>query len=566
MNKTKKVAAGIAAIMAVMAVGIVGIIYFTQNNNKSSADIQQENTLNSLAKLTKDIKITEAKAISSPLTGEESGTLEDSLPDLSDEDLVVTGEGDINLVIWSSPEKAGTNEEAWLSQLCREFNEARYMSEDGEVYSVSLRSISSGLANDYIASGKDQPDLYTPSADIWGKMLEAEGVKTETILEKTTSNVAGLFIKNKVYDQLQETYGTVNLKAVVTATANGEIQTGYTNPYTSTTGLNFLVSTLYNYDASDIFSSEAVEGFRSFQEHVPYVATTSNQMVQSAENGSFDVFVGESQQYNNSVTYKTGYQFIPFGTRHDNPLYAIGDVEDKKDAIACLKEVLTSDEAALLASRKGFGTEDSYISEITNITGEDYIQAQSLWKTEKDSQKTIAAFFISDVSGSMDGTPLLSLQNSLLSTMSEISSDAYIGLITYSDNVEIARPLSQFTLSEKALFKGAVENMYASGGTATNNAVLVALEQIASFQQENPDMNISPKIILLSDGYQNTGYGLDEITDVVRGMQVPIYTICYNDGDTDTLTALAEVNEAACLDAQSEDILIKLRDLFRINL
>ena len=49
--------------------------------------------------------------------------------------------------------------------------------------------------------------------------------------------------QNDTYDELMKKYGALNLKTVVEATANGEITMGYTNPYASSTGLNFLIST-----------------------------------------------------------------------------------------------------------------------------------------------------------------------------------------------------------------------------------------------------------------------------------------------------------------------------------
>lgn len=47
-----------------------------------------------------------------------------------------------------------------------------------------------------------------------------------------------------------EQYGSINLKTIVEAKANGEFAMGYTNPYASATGLNFLISTLQMRDAT----------------------------------------------------------------------------------------------------------------------------------------------------------------------------------------------------------------------------------------------------------------------------------------------------------------------------
>ena len=101
---------------------------------------------------------------------------------------------------------------------------------------------------------------------------------------------------------------------------------GYTNPFASSTGLNFLITTLYSYDADDLLSTKAVDGFKQFQENVPLVSYNTMQMRKSAESGSLDAFVMEYQSYYNDPALKNEYVFTPFGTRHDNPMYAVGEL------------------------------------------------------------------------------------------------------------------------------------------------------------------------------------------------------------------------------------------------
>ena len=43
---------------------------------------------------------------------------------------------------------------------------------------------------------------------------------------------------------MTEKYGTVDLKAITEATAAGEFAMGYTNPFASSAGMNFLICTL----------------------------------------------------------------------------------------------------------------------------------------------------------------------------------------------------------------------------------------------------------------------------------------------------------------------------------
>ena len=189
---------------------------------------------------------------------------------------------------------------------------------------------------------------------------------------------------------------------------------------------------------------------------------------------------------------------------------------------------------------------------------------QKIWKANKDGGKPIIAVFVADVSGSMDGEPLNALKDSLISTASYISSDNYIGLVSYADTVYINLDIDQFDETQRAYFSGAVKSLTANGGTATYDAVLVALNMLKEKAQEVPDAKLM--LFVLSDGEQNRGYGLNKITDVVGGMKVPVYTIGYNLQNSNALKQLSEINEAALINAQTDDIVNQLRNLFNVQL
>ena len=73
-------------------------------------------------------------------------------------------------------------------------------------------------------------------------------------------------------------------------------------------------------------------------------------------------------------------------------------------------------------------------------------------------------------------------------------------------------------------------------------------------------------MFLLTDGEQNAGYDYSRIKGLVSGLKIPVYTIAYNYNNTDELKDLASLNEAACLSADSDDIVNQLRNLFNVEL
>lgn len=470
---------------------------------------------------------------------------------------------DIIIEIWTSPEKGGTGVESWMRDMAQEFNNANQTVNDKSV-GVRLRSISSGTQLDYIIPSVAVPDAISPSASLWADMLQSEGIKTECINPRIVGNVAGVLISNSTMDSLAETYGKADIKAVVSATEAGTITAGYTNPFASTSGLNFLAATLYNYDSTNPLSETAVNGFNAFQYNVPFVAFNTMQMRDAAERNTFTSMILEYQTYYNTPDLKNNYEFIPYGVRHDNPLYTIGDLsEERKNAVRLFNDHCMTDKAQKAASDYGFNQLDDYVSDMPSTDGKTWIQIQKLWKKQKNAAKPIAAVFVLDTSGSMAGEPLSLLKDSLTNSLKYINSNNYIGVISYGSDVNVDLSIAQFDINQQSYFQGAVDGLMANGTTATYSAVAKAVLMLNEFMETNPD--VQPMIFLLSDGLSNGNATYDSISPALKYYQIPVYTIGYNDKIPE-LETIASLNEAACINATTDDVIYKLKNLFNANL
>ncbi|MNP59812.1 hypothetical protein D3C76_1548380 [compost metagenome] len=82
-------------------------------------------------------------------------------------------------------------------------------------------------------------------------------------------------------------------------------------------------------------------------------------------------------------------------------------------------------------------------------------------------------------------------------------------------------------------------------------------------KEQNPNAKLM--LFVLSDGEQNRGLNLDKITPVIEAFKIPIYTIGYN-ADIDALNVLSSINEAASINADSEDVIYKLSNLFNAQM
>lgn len=72
-------------------------------------------------------------------------------------------------------------------------------------------------------------------------------------------------------------------------------------------------------------------------------------------------------------------------------------------------------------------------------------------------------------------------------------------------------------------------------------------------------------LFVLSDGEQNTGYSLSDISKILEVYKIPVYTIGYN-ADIKALEKISAINEAASINADSEDIVYKLKSLFNLQM
>ncbi len=559
----KRVITGLIAGIVIIAGITFAILFATRNTGKSERTISTESAQHRLEEMYKKVDPSTADPIKSSVEYTEDDRTAAELPELDPADITCQAPTDLYAEIWSSPEKAAkSGTDGWMREMAERFN-AEKMTIDGKPVSIQIRSMSSGLGVDYIASGKAAPAGYTPSNMLFVKLLAARGVACDVIRERTVGNVAGILLTKDHYDEIIDKYGSCDLKAVTEATGDGTLTMGYTNPFTSSTGLNFLISTLLRYDRQNPLSETATNGFRKFQQNVPFVALTTIQMGDAAERGSLDGFVLEWQLYQNDPSLSSNYVFTPFGYRHDNPLVACPTASATERQILELFASYCDDFGKDLANQYGFNGKDDYVAEMPDVTGETLVAAQELYKKNKDIGRPIVAVFVADVSGSMSGAPLAELQSSLINSMHYINNDNYVGLVSYDDFVTINVPIAKFDLNQQALFNGAVKYLQPGGGTATYDAIIVAADMVEKAIKEIPDSK--PMIFVLSDGETNVGYGLGEIQDVIKGLRIPIYTIGYN-ANIAALQKISSINEAASIDASTDDVVYQLRNLFNASM
>ena len=484
------------------------------------------------------------------------------LPDLNEYPIVYgereTSEREV-VEIFTSSEKAGRGRDGFYVELADAFNRQGYTISNGKRASIAIRKIASGLGAQFILANRYVPDAFSPSNELWGKMLEDNGIQVETIAAVTAPNTAGIVVKKSRKDDIT-TNDQLDLQKLLTNVSNGSFAMGYTNPYQSSTGLNFLMTILHTFaggNEQEMLSPEVASAFETFQSGVPFVAQTTLQMRDAAQgSGVLDALVMEHQSWVN-VTGMKDYEFVPFGIRHDSPLYATPEANDaEREVLRQFADFISKQSKSL--SNFGFGRNSNYNSgydlQDVSLIGD----AQRLWKQKKSGGRPIAAVFVADVSGSMAGQRLDNLKRALVESADLINSVNAIGLVSYHEKVNVDLFVKSFDVRQKALFIGAVERLTPGGRTATNDAVVVAANQLIEFKNQNPDHKLI--MFVLSDGKTNRGIDFSKAERALEYAGIPIHTIAY-EISSEHLKSLSTLAEGAYIESSSSSASYRIGNL-----
>lgn len=191
-----------------------------------------------------------------------------------------------------------------------------------------------------------------------------------------------------------------------------------------------------------------------------------------------------------------------------------------------------------------------------------------------DQRRPAHAFFVLDVSGSMEGERIESLRNALTSLaggdtsltgrFAQFQNREKISLIPFSSGVE------QDLLLAADMGKSGAENEqtrkqirnYAGqlgirGGTALYDAVAEAYRQAAVAMKADPQRYYT--IVAMTDGESNTGMTLDEFKGFYANLppdvrQVRVFTVLFGDSDPAEMKTLAELTGGHMFDSRKTSL------------
>jgi Ca-activated chloride channel homolog len=508
-----------------------------------------------------DAPITRSASIPPPSGADLAATL----PPLDEFPLRVDSPDPGAVEIWSSTEKSGAagTTDGWMTEVAAAFNDAGVTRADGSRASVDLRSIASGTGYQFIARGQELPHAFTPSNVLWTEMAAEFQTMTE-VRPVTVENVAGIVMKNQTADELRAAYGELTPENLVDAVIAGDLVMGYTDPFASSTGLNFLLTVLDSIaegDSTQLTSPDVASVFEQFQRQVPFVALTTLQMRDSVENdtGTLDTFVMEWQTYTNTDSLQSGFQFIPFGVRHDNPLHAVGELTAaESETLELFAEFAGQPEYQELAADLGFDP-PPFTPTVETPSGATLIDVQSVWKDKKDGGRPVATVFVVDVSGSMEGTRIQSVRTAMASAREFIKPETEVGVVEFNDTAMKRLGIAGFDLNQQGRYAAIAEDLSPGGGTAMYDGIVLGLKMLEDRRAADPELKTI--LVVLTDGETTDGLQFSDVDDMIAGLRIPIYTVGF-EADLEELGRVSSLVEAANIDAREEDVEFKIAALF----
>jgi len=256
--------------------------------------------------------------------------------------------------IVSSVEKTyGRNpEKGWLVDVAERFNQRRERIDGGSPIEVVVRAIPSGLGAQMLAAGKMRPAGYSPAGQSWLELLRHQGLPPTLISDKLVANTTVIAVRQSAWQRLnQGSARELSFTRVVDQILAGKLKLGYSNPYTSSAGLDFLQTLLW------VLAGHG-------QDHKPLTAGELNRpqitklfdLLQQRITGTTPTYPQSIQVWKSQPNHSDDLVEVPFGTAQNSPLAAFPwTTAQERQGLQRFARFASSEPMQALARQRGYG-------------------------------------------------------------------------------------------------------------------------------------------------------------------------------------------------------------------
>src|SRR5829696_1719598 len=498
--------------------------------------------------------------------------------------------GSLRITFPYSPEK-----KPLLEPLIERFNASETQAAGKAVF-VEGVSESSGVTEQRIAQGRDQPVAWSPASSLWGRLLNFEAdrllVPNENpSIVRTPLVVAMWEPMAKALGYPDKPLGFEDILRLARSKAGwgdyglpqyGAFKLVHTNPDYSTSGLSAVVAEYYAATGKkeglrpEDVTGKARETVKAIERSiVHYGDITDFIAAQMKKNGlgyasavaMEEVTLLKFNRERGSGLPKLVAIYPKEGTFFsDSPFIVLeGDwvTPELREGALAFQRFLAKEITPEVAARGGFRPADlaaKPVAPITAANGVDPAQPERelglpeprvlalLKRTWREDRKPANVLLVLDTSGSMsEQSRLDNAKQGLDAFLSQVAPQDRVGLTTFSDQITPLVPIGPFRANEAKL-KQTVSGLIAEGGTAFYDATAQAYGTVRDLAGRDDRINA---VVLLTDGQDtdSTRTAADVVEELEgqgdSSTQVRVFTIAYSAGAERARDALKRIAEAS---------------------
>src|SRR5829696_1415591 len=436
-----------------------------------------------------------------------------------------------------SPEK-----EPLLKPLIERFNASRTEA-GGKAVFVEGRSESSGITEQRVARGRDQPVAWSPASSLWGRLLNFEADRP--LVPDENPSIVRTPLVIAMWDPMARALGyprkPLGFRDIVSlATSNqgwaaygkpqyGKFKLVHTNPDFSTAGLSAVVSEYYSATGKkeglterDVTSAGARKQVRDIERSIVHYGDTtlfiSDQMRARGPGYASAVAMEEATLLEFNRDRGSQPKLVAIypeeGTFYSDNPFIVLDAEwvtpEQREGAQAFQRFLAERITPEVAAHAGFRPADLETEPVAPVDeehGADPSQPErvlglpeprvlaAIKKSWRADRKPADILLVLDTSGSMnDENRLDRAKDGLEVFFDQIAPQDSVGLVTFSDVIRPLLPIRPFKDARPELER-TVRDLFADGGTAFYDATA---EAYGSVREEAGDERINA-VVLLTD-------------------------------------------------------------------
>ena len=507
----------------------------------------------------------------------------------------------------------GSEKQAWLDPLIKQFNDAHNKTADGKTIVVEGTALGSIESVNGIISGTLQPTVWSPASSIYIPVANAEWKKTHAD-DLVTGNPKDLVLSPVVIAMWRpmaqalgwpdKALGWADIANLATSADGwsayghpewGQFKFGHTHPAYSNSGIVSIIAETYaglgkqrGLTDADLQSPQVKDFMTQVESSIIHYGTSTgffgDRMFQNGPS-----YLSAAVLYENLIVAQETKRLsgqssqIPVvaiypkeGTFWSNHPYVILNASwvtaEQKDAAGVFESFLLDKPQQLKALELGFRPADPAIplaapldtqhgadpkqpQTILEIPSASVIEGiQNLWTQTK---KPVDLVVVMDISGSMQGDKITTARSSLMKFVQKLDDRDRLRIDLFSSDINTLTPLTELG-SKRQKVLDSVSGIFEQGNTRLYDATLQAYQDL----QKDGDPKHIRAIVVLTDGQDTQSSStLDDVVSAINAAQgeggnsIKVFTIAFgSDADKDVLTQIATPSGGKEYDSSPENI------------